>query len=156
MQKESIYARVEAEIMSVTDGENNVIANMASVSCLLNMAFEDFFWTGFYMVDPLKERELVVGPYQGTLGCLRISYDRGVCGKAAKTGKTQIVADVNAFAGHIACDSQTRSEIVVPVHNKVGELIAVFDVDSTKISTFDKTDQLWLEKIIKNVFNKII
>ena len=154
MQKESIYARVEAEIMSVTDGENNVIANMASVSCLLNMTFEDFFWTGFYMVDPLKERELVVGPYQGTLGCLRISYDRGVCGAAAKTEKTQIVDDVHAFAGHIACDSQTNSEIVVPVHNKQGELIAVFDVDSTKFSTFDQTDQLWLEKIIKNVFSK--
>ncbi|MDG1707831.1 MAG: GAF domain-containing protein [Emcibacteraceae bacterium] len=154
MQKESIYARVEAEIMSVKDGENNVIANMASVSCLLNMTFEDFFWTGFYMVDPLKERELVVGPYQGTLGCLRISYDRGVCGAAAKTEKTQIVDDVHAFAGHIACDSQTNSEIVVPVHNKQGELIAVFDVDSTKFSTFDQTDQLWLEKIIKNVFSK--
>ncbi|MDG1859234.1 MAG: GAF domain-containing protein [Emcibacteraceae bacterium] len=140
--------------MSVTEGEFNVIANMASVSCLLSMAFKDYFWTGFYNVDPKKENELVVGPYQGTLGCLRISYDRGVCGAAAKTEKTQIVDDVHAFAGHIACDSQTNSEIVVPVHNKQGELIAVFDVDSTKFSTFDQTDQLWLEKIIKNVFSK--
>jgi L-methionine (R)-S-oxide reductase len=154
MEKESIYARVEAEIMSVTEGESNVIANMASISCLLNMAFDDFYWTGFYIVDPFKDRELVVGPYQGTLGCLRISYDRGVCGEAAKTGKTQIVKDVNSFPGHIACDSQTNSEIVVPVHNKDGELLAVFDVDSTKLSTFDKLDQLWLEKIIKNVFSK--
>lgn len=154
MEKESIYSRVEAEIMSVTEDEGNVIANMASVSCLLNIAFEDYFWTGFYMVDPEKERELVVGPYQGTLGCLRISYDRGVCGKAATTGETQIVKDVNSFPGHIACDSQTNSEIVVPVHNKEGNLIAVFDVDSTKKSTFDQTDKLWLEKIIKNVFSK--
>lgn len=154
MKKESKYAQVEAEILSVTDGEYNIIANMASVSCLLNLAFEDYFWVGFYIVDPVKEDELVIGPYQGTLGCLRISFDRGVCGAAAKTGKTQIVEDVNAFPGHIACDSQTNSEIVVPVFNKKGELIAVFDVDSTKLSTFDETDKLWLEKIINKVFKK--
>ena len=154
MKKESIYAQVEAEILSVTDGEYNIIANMASVSCLLNLAFEDYFWVGFYIVDPEKENELVIGPYQGTLGCLRISFDRGVCGVAAKTGKTQIVEDVNAFPDHIACDSQTNSEIVVPVFNKKGELIAVLDVDSTKLSTFDETDKLWLEKIINKVFKK--
>ena len=154
MKKESIYAQVEVEILSVTDGEYNIIANMASVSCLLNLAFEDYFWVGFYIVDPVKENELVIGPYQGTLGCLRISFDRGVCGAAAKTGKTQIVEDVNAFPGHIACDSQTNSEIVVPVFNKKGELIAVFDVDSSKLSTFDETDKLWLEKIINKVFKK--
>ncbi|WP_438993529.1 GAF domain-containing protein [Pseudemcibacter sp.] len=154
MKKESIYAQVEAEILSVTDGEYNIIANMASVSCLLNLAFEDYFWVGFYIVDPVKENELVIGPYQGTLGCLRISFDRGVCGAAAKTGKTQIVEDVNAFPDHIACDSQTNSEIVVPVFNKKGELIAVLDVDSTKLSTFDETDKLWLEKIINKVFKK--
>ncbi len=154
MQKESIYEQVEAEIYGVTEGENNVVANMASVSCLLNLAFEDFFWVGFYVVDPLKERELVVGPYQGTLGCLRISYDRGVCGAAADTGETQIVDNVHEFPGHIACDSQTNSEIVVPVYNKGKELIAVFDVDSTKFSTFDETDKIWLEKILKTVFEK--
>jgi GAF domain-containing protein len=154
MKKESIYAQVEAQILSVTDGEYNIIANMASVSCLLNLAFEDYFWVGFYIVDPEKENELVIGPYQGTLGCLRISFDRGVCGAAAKTGKTQIVEDVNAFPDHIACDSQTNSEIVVPVFNKKGELIAVLDVDSTKLSTFDETDKLWLEKIINKVFKK--
>ena len=152
MKKESIYAQVKAEILSVTDGEYNIIANMASVSCLLNLAFEDYFWVGFYIVDPEKENELVIGPYQGTLGCLRISFYRGVCGAAAKTGKTQIVEDVNAFPDHIACDSQTNSEIVVPVFNKKGELIAVLDVDSTKLSTFDETDKLWLEKIINKVF----
>jgi L-methionine (R)-S-oxide reductase len=154
MQKESIYKQVEAEIYNVTEGEDNIIANMASVSCLLNLAFEDFFWVGFYIVDKDKERELVVGPYQGTLGCLRISFDRGVCGAAAKSGKTQIVENVHDFPGHIACDSQTNSEIVVPVYNKKKELIAVFDVDSTKLSTFDKIDQFWLEKILETVFEK--
>lgn len=154
MQKESIYQQVEAEIYGVTEGERNVIANMASVSCLLNLAFEDYFWVGFYLVDPDKDRELVVGPYQGTLGCLRISYDRGVCGAAASTGETQIVDNVHEFPGHIACDSQTNSEIVVPVYNKDKELIAVFDVDSTKFSTFDEIDKLWLEKILKAVFEK--
>ncbi len=154
MQKESLYKQVAAEIKSVTEGENNVIANMASVSCLLNMAFDDFFWVGFYLVDPLNKEELVVGPYQGTLGCLRISFNRGVCGAAAKTGTTQIVDNVHEFPDHIACDSQTNSEIVVPVYNKDHELIAVLDVDSTKFSTFDETDQRWLEKILTNVFTK--
>lgn len=153
-KKESIYEQVEQEIYSVTEGENNQVANMATVSCLLNLAFEDFFWVGFYMVDPKKEKELVIGPYQGTLGCLRISYDRGVCGAAAKYRETQIVEDVHAFPGHIACDSQTNSEIVVPVIDKNDQLIAVFDVDSTKFSTFDKVDQLWLEKILNTVFGK--
>jgi GAF domain-containing protein len=154
MKKESIYAQVETEILSVTDGEFNVIANMASVCCLLNHAFEDYFWVGFYIVDPEEENELVIGPYQGTLGCLRISFDRGVCGAAAKAGKTQIVENVHAYPGHIACDSQTNSEIVVPVFNKTNELIAVFDVDSTKLSTFNEVDKLWLEKIINKVFKK--
>lgn len=154
MKKESIYARVETEILSVTDGEFNVIANMASVCCLLNHAFEDYFWVGFYIVDPEEENELVIGPYQGTLGCLRISFDRGVCGAAAKAGKTQIVENVHAYPGHIACDSQTNSEIVVPVFNKTNELIAVFDVDSTKLSIFNEVDKLWLEKIINKVFKK--
>lgn len=154
MKKESIYAQVETEILSVTDGEFNVIANMASVCCLLNHAFEDYFWVGFYIVDPEEKNELVIGPYQGTLGCLRISFDRGVCGAAAKAGKTQIVENVHAYPGHIACDSQTNSEIVVPVFNKTNELIAVFDVDSTNLSTFNEVDKLWLEKIINKVFKK--
>jgi GAF domain-containing protein len=154
MKKESIYAQVETEILSVTDGEFNVIANMASVCCLLNHAFEDYFWVGFYIVDPEEKNELVIGPYQGTLGCLRISFDRGVCGAAAKAGKTQIVENVHVYPGHIACDSQTNSEIVVPVFNKTNELIAVFDVDSTNLSTFNEVDKLWLEKIINKVFKK--
>lgn len=155
MQKESLYKQVEAQIYAVTDGENNVTANMASISCLLKLAFEDFYWVGFYVVDPEKVDELVVGPYQGTLGCLRISFDRGVCGAAAKNGVTQVVDNVHEFSNHIACDSKTNSEIVVPVFNKENKLIAVLDVDSINFSTFDTIDQLWLEKILTTVFTKL-
>ncbi|MCP5381318.1 MAG: GAF domain-containing protein [Kordiimonadaceae bacterium] len=154
MEKESKYQLVEAEIYSVTRDEPNMIANMSSISCLLNLAFEDYYWVGFYIVDQEKRNELVVGPYQGTLGCLRISFDRGVCGKAASTRETQIVENVHEFPGHIACDSRSNSEIVVPVLNGKGDLIAIFDVDSTKFATFDKTDQIWLERILNNVFSK--
>ena len=154
MHKELLYRDAEAQIYAVTKNEHNVIANMASLSCIFNQTFENFFWVGFYVVDLYEEQELVVGPYQGTLGCLRITYDRGVCGAAALTGKTQIVDNVQNFPNHIACDSQTCSEIVVPDYDKDGALIAVFDVDSKIISNFDKVDQFWLEKILKSVFAK--
>jgi len=154
MHKDLLYRDVEAQIYAVTKNEHNVTANMASISCLFNQTFENFFWVGFYVVDQHKEQELVIGPYQGTLGCLRITYDRGVCGAAAMTGKTQIVDNVHNFPNHIACDSQTYSEIVVPVYDKGGALIAVFDVDSKIISNFDEVDQFWLEKILKSVFTK--
>ena len=154
MHKELLYRDAEAQIYAVTKNEHNVIANMASLSCIFNQTFENFFWVGFYVVDLYEEQELVVGPYQGTLGCLRITYDRGVCGAAALTGKTQIVDNVQNFPNHIACDSQTCSEIVVPVYDKDGALIAVLDVDSKIISNFDKVDQFWLEKILKSVFAK--
>ena len=154
MHKELLYRDAEAQIYAVTKNEHNVIANMASLSCILDQTFENFFWVGFYVVDLYEEQELVVGPYQGNLGCLRITYDRGVCGAAALTSKTQIVDNVQDFPNHIACDSQTCSEIVVPVYDKDGALIAVFDVDSKIISNFDKVDQFWLEKILKSVFSK--
>ncbi|NVJ71599.1 MAG: GAF domain-containing protein [Alphaproteobacteria bacterium] len=126
---------------------------MATVACLLSEAFpETYFWTGFYVVDPNKENELVVGPYQGTLGCLRIAFGKGVCGTAAATGETQLVEDVHAFPGHIACDSRSNSEIVVPVHDKNGKLIAVLDVDSTEFSAFDSVDQVWLERLMTKIF----
>src|SRR3954463_13746374 len=108
------YAAVAEEIASVLEGEPNLTARMATVASMLAASFEDYFWTGFYVVDPEKPDELVVGPYQGTLGCLRIAFGRGVCGTAAATGKTQVVDDVHAFPGHIACDSRSVSEIVVP------------------------------------------
>jgi L-methionine (R)-S-oxide reductase len=150
--KASRYAEVAAEIASVLDGEPNLTARMATVASMLASSFEHYFWTGFYVVDPEKPRELVVGPYQGTLGCLRIAFGRGVCGAAAETGRTQLVADVHAFPGHIACDSRSQSEIVVPVFDAGGTLLAVFDVDSDRPAAFDAVDQLGLETILKATF----
>jgi len=150
--KAARYAEVEAEILAVLDGEPNRIARMATVASMLADAFPVFFWTGFYIVDPDRSDELVVGPYQGTLGCLRIAFGRGVCGTAARERATQIVADVHAFPGHIACDSRSASEIVVPVLDASGALIAVFDVDATEISAFDAVDARALERLMARVF----
>jgi GAF domain-containing protein len=150
--KAARYAEVADEIASVLDGEPNVTARMATVASMLASSFDHYFWTGFYVVDPSKERELVVGPYQGTLGCLRIAFGRGVCGAAAQTGQTQLVPDVHAFPGHIACDSRSESEIVVPVFDAAGKLLAVFDVDSDKPASFDEIDQHGLETILKATF----
>lgn len=147
------YAEVEAEILAVLDGEPNRTARMATVASMLADAFPAFFWTGFYVVDPDKADELVVGPYQGTLGCLRIAFGRGVCGAAARDRTTQIVDDVHAFPGHIACDSRSASEIVVPVFDGAGVLIAVFDVDATVTSAFDATDAHALERLMARVFS---
>jgi GAF domain-containing protein len=150
--KAARYAAVAEEIAAVLDGEPNLTARMATVASMLAASFDDFFWAGFYVVDPDKPGELVVGPYQGTLGCLRIAFGRGVCGAAAASRTTQVVDDVNAFPGHIACDSRSVSEIVVPVLDRVGRLIAVFDVDSTRPAAFDALDAQWLEAILKQVF----
>lgn len=151
--KATRYAELADEIASVLAGEPNLTARMATVGALLADAFEDFFWTGFYVVDPDTPAELVAGPYQGTLGCLRIPFGRGVCGTAAATGEIQIVADVHAFTGHIACDSRSNSEIVLPVRDASGRLIAVFDVDSTRFEAFDETDAEWLERILRASFS---
>ena len=148
MEKAAIYDSLKAEIDSVVAGETYRPARFASAACLLAQAFAPrFFWTGFYVVDPQKPRELVVGPYQGTLGCLRIPFGRGVCGTAAETGETQLVPDVHVFPGHIACDSRSNSEIVVPVFDGEGQLAAVLDVDSTEHDAFDAVDRAGLEAI---------
>lgn len=146
------YAAVAQEIAAVLDGEPNLTARMATVASMLAASFEHYFWTGFYVVDPDRPDELVVGPYQGTLGCLRIAFGRGVCGAAATSRTTQVVADVHAFPGHIACDSRSASEVVVPVFDGSGALIAVFDVDSVVPAAFDETDAQALETILKAVF----
>src|SRR5262252_2726468 len=117
------YAEVAAEIAAVLEGEGNPTARMATVAAMLAQSFDRFFWTGFYLVDPERADELVVGPYQGTLGCLRIPFGRGVCGVAAAERRTRIVPDVDAFPGHIACDSRSRSEIVVPAFGAGGRLL---------------------------------
>jgi GAF domain-containing protein len=142
------YATLRAEIAAVITGEPNINARFATAASLLAQAFPDrFFWTGFYVVDPNKPNELVVGPYQGTLGCLRIPFGKGVCGACAARRETIIVADVHAFPGHIACDSRSNSEIVVPVFDSDGALAAVLDVDSTSFNAFDDADRQGLEGI---------
>ena len=147
-KKNERYAALRAEIAAVIAGEPNTIARYATASSLMAQAFpEHFFWTGFYLVDAEKPNELVVGPYQGTLGCLRIPFGKGVCGAAAAQRKTIIVPDVHAFPGHIACDSRSNSEIVVPVYDAGGALMAVLDVDSIFFDAFDADDQLGLEAI---------
>lgn len=152
MSKAATYAAVGREIAAVLEGESDLIARMATVVCLLSEAFDTYYWTGFYQIDPARPRELVVGPYRGTLGCLRIAFGKGVCGAAAAMRQTQIVPDVHAFPGHIACDSRSQSEIVVPVVNANGELIAVFDVDSVELGSFDADDAAGLEKILRETF----
>jgi L-methionine (R)-S-oxide reductase len=150
--KTARYAAVAEEIAAVLDGEPNLVARMATVSSMLANSFDHYFWTGFYVVDPTKDDELVVGPYQGSLGCMRIAFGRGVCGAAAALRQTQLVDDVHAFPGHIACDSRSASEIVVPVFDEAGRLIAVFDVDSESKAAFDATDREWLERILNATF----
>lgn len=146
------YRDLALEIAAVLDGEPNMTARQATVTSMLANSFEHFFWTGFYLVDADKPRELVVGPYQGTLGCMRIAFGRGVCGAGAEQRTTQLVADVDAFPGHIGCDSRSRSEVVVPVIGPDGALIGVLDVDSDRPDAFDAIDVEWLERIVTQVF----
>ena len=148
--KATAYRELVAEIGSVVAGETSRTARYATTVSLLKAAFgERFFWCGFYEVDPGKSRELVVGPYQGTLGCLRIPFAKGVCGVCAASGETIIVPDVHAFPGHIACDSRSNSEIVVPVFDAGGALVAVLDVDSTAFAAFDEVDARGLEAVCR-------
>lgn len=121
------------------------IALMATINSILANRFDHFYWTGFYRVCGDR---LVVGPYMGTVGCLQIEFGKGVCGTAAQTRQTLIVPDVNQFPGHIACDPNSKSEIVVPVFGPDGELIGVLDVDSDRLDSFDEEDQRGLEKIV--------
>lgn len=148
MKKTEKYAELKSEIEAVVAGESYLPARYATAACLLAEAFRPrFFWTGFYVVDPNNPAELVVGPYQGTLGCLRIPFGKGVCGTCADQKQSIIVSDVHVFPGHIACDSRSNSEIVVPVFDASGALAAVLDVDSTEFGAFDAIDQSGLEAI---------
>ncbi|MGH6992127.1 MAG: GAF domain-containing protein [Caulobacteraceae bacterium] len=145
------YARLVEEIALVLHGETNRIARMATTCAMLASAFPDFLWTGFYLADPQRPGELVVGPYQGALGCLRIPPGSGVCGEAARRREALIVPDVAAFPGHIACDSRSASEIVVPILDGGGELIGVLDVDSARLAAFDEADRAGLEAAVKGL-----
>ncbi len=139
------YQQVIARISSLLEGEDDWVAAMATVTSELHNSFDYFDWTGFYR--DVGNRMLVIGPYQGGHGCLRIPYEQGVCGAAAAEKQTQLVPDVEAFPGHIACSATTRSEIVVPVISPKGRLMAVLDVDSDTPAAFDDTDRLYLEQI---------
>lgn len=151
-EKAERYREVAAEIAATIEGENNFVARMATVSNILYHAFDHYFWAGFYLVDPERPEELVIGPYQGTLGCLRIPFGKGVCGACAARRETLIVDDVHEFPGHIACDSRSESEIVVPIFDREGRLIAVFDVDSDRKAQFDEDDREGLERILAASF----
>ena len=145
--KKRAYAELESHIDAVLDGVRDEIAEMSTVSALLHHGF-GHLWTGFYrVVEPGKR--LLVGPYQGTLGCLEIAFGSGVCGTAAAEGRSVVVPDVNAFPGHITCDAHSRSEIVVPVRGPDGELLAVLDIDSAETNTFDDEDRVALERIVQ-------
>lgn len=144
--KEEKYAVAERQIRSIVSGETDVTANMSNVAAVLHMTF-GFWWTGFYRVSG---DELVLGPFQGPVACTRIGFGRGVCGTAWKEAKTVIVPDVEKFPGHIACSSESRSEIVVPVVAS-GRVVAVLDIDSIDYAAFDMTDQVWLERIAEDL-----
>ena len=139
------YEEVLQTITAILDGENDWVAAMATVACELHHAFDHYDWTGFYRA--VSDSLLVIGPYQGGHGCLRIEFERGVCGAAARTRQTQLVPDVHAFPGHIACSSTTLSEIVVPVLTPDGRLLAVLDVDSNQPAAFDEVDVAALERL---------
>lgn len=143
--KQELYREISLEIGAVLEGLEDPIAAMASCACILHERLPHASWAGFYRV--VAPGLLRVGPYQGPLGCLEIPFDRGVCGAAARERTTQLVPDVHAFPGHIACDSSARSEIVVPVFDPAGELIAVLDLDSHTPAAFDEIDQEGLEKV---------
>lgn len=145
------YAHLRKTISSLTEGEEDVVSLMATVVCELYHSDHRFDWTGFYRVT--SPGMLKIGPYQGSHGCLKIPFERGVCGAAARLGKTQLVADVEAFEGHIACASSTMSELVLPVWDRAGALIAVLDIDSDQPNAFTEQDAAELEIILAKVFS---
>ncbi len=141
--KEERYELLYRQAQALVDGESDAIANMANIAAMIHTAIEPL-WTGFYRV---VGDELVLGPFQGPLACSRIKYGRGVCGTAWERGATVVVEDVEKFPGHIACSSLSRSEIVVPVWRD-NQIVAVLDIDSRRLATFDEVDRVWLERIV--------
>jgi len=146
------YPMLAKTIASLTEGETDTVALMATVVCELHHADDRFDWTGFYRVT--APETLKIGPYQGSHGCLTIPFSRGVCGAAARTGQVQIVDDVDAFPGHIACAASTRSEIVLPVRDRAGRLIGVLDIDSDRPAAFGAEDATALAAILATAFAK--
>ncbi len=148
LEKEERYQSCFDRVVALVEGETDLIARMASVVGVLHGEMPGFFWTGFYRV---VDGGLIIGPYQGSVGCLRIQMGKGVCGTAAERGETQVVPDVHAFPGHIACDARSVSEIVVPVYQD-GTLIGVLDIDSEQSANFDEVDRAQLERLLAAVF----
>lgn len=144
MCKEDKYGLLFKQIKSVIENESDPIANMANMTAAIHQTF-GFLWTGFYRVTG---EELVLGPFQGPLACTRIGFGKGVCGTAWKEKRTIVVPDVDKFPGHIACSGLSRSEIVVPIFDRDGQVTAVLDIDSSQLETFDQTDKIWLERIL--------
>ena len=145
MDKIEKYRLLTEQIRALIEGETDSVAVMANVCAAIHEAM-GFCWTGFYRV---KDGELVLGPFQGPVACMHIGFGKGVCGTAWKEQRTIVVPDVEQFPGHIACSSESRSEIVVPVRSAEGEIIAVLDIDSKDLATFDEVDKQWLEEIVK-------
>ncbi|MEH6749170.1 MAG: GAF domain-containing protein [Paracoccaceae bacterium] len=144
------YNDLAATIKALTEGESDTVALMATVACEVHHSDDRFDWTGFYRVT--APELLKIGPYQGGHGCLVIPFSRGVCGAAARTGQVQIVPDVEAFPGHIACSSSTRSELVLPVFSGAGKLLGVFDIDSDQPDAFTGDDAQAIQSILADVF----
>ena len=146
------YTDLRQRVLAVCDGETDQVALMATVACEVHHSDARFDWTGFYRVT--APNLLKIGPYQGGHGCLQITFDRGVCGAAALTGQVQLVDDVDAFPGHIACASSTRSELVIPFYDAQGSLIGVFDIDSDQPAAFDQNDADQLQSLLSAVFTQ--
>ena len=144
MSKTAFYDSLLSQISSLIEGESDLVANLSNVSALLNLALNDLNWVGFYLLK--SPEQLVLGPFQGKPACLRIPVGRGVCGVAVATGQTQRVVDVHAFVGHIACDTASNSEIVLPIFAN-GRVVAVLDIDSPLLARFDAEDQIGLERV---------
>lgn len=147
-EKEQKYQLLLKQAQALVEDETNLIANLANLTSLIHFTF-DFWWTGFYLVDG---NQLVLGPFQGPLACTRIPYGKGVCGTAWAQGKTLVVPNVEQFPGHIACSSESRSEIVVTMF-KDGVMWAELDIDSRELGTFDEVDKVWLERVVEVVGN---
>jgi GAF domain-containing protein len=142
--KEEKYKSLVPQIKALIEAETDLVANMANVCAALKYGM-DFFWVGFYLI---KENELVLGPFQGPIACTRIAFGKGVCGYSWKENKIVIVDDVEKFDGHIACSSLSKSEIVLPIYNKTNHIVAVLDVDSENLATFDEIDELYLKQVL--------
>ena len=153
MNKETIYTALLPQVAALIKGETNETSVLANVAAALHQTFGQFFWTGFYLLHP--DGMLRLGPFQGPPACYAIAIGKGVCGKAFEMGRTLVVPDVEQFPGHIACSALSRSEIVVPVFSKSGKPVAVLDIDSKQLATFDDTDKHYLEQVAQLLTNTL-